>query len=466
MGMLKNYIKSTSGNFAMIAAISVSVLLVAIGATVDFTSAAKKQNALQNMVDNATLAAAQMKNGKPKEMQILVNKMIAQHNTHNWPIKAKVRLENDIVYVDASTQYKTVMMGMVGKDKVGLTANAGAPLSKSTPINLALVLDTTDSMYGDNIRDLKIAANEMVDVMGKSEAKVRMAVVPFGKYVNVGMKNKNAHWIDTTKDGTYTEYEHCYDEQKTIKKRECRGTGQYRNEDIIVDGQYRGTRRIEEQECTPGEYEPTGRRICNMRRTNYTWYGCVGSRQSPDNERAPYASRHIPGIMNERCGTEMLPLVTNLRKVTKTINDLEVKGETYLPSGVIWGWRALQKDAPLTEVQKSYKEKRSTAPINAMVIMTDGQNTLSQNNGQITHNGRNEDNANERTERICEAAKKDNIQIYTVGYRMGAGRGEMEKLLKSCASEQDNFFDAKNAEELKNAFKNIADRLSITRLTI
>jgi len=170
--------------------------------------------------------------------------------------------------------------------------------------------------------------------------------------------------------------------------------------------------------------------------------------------------------MNERCGTEMLPLVKNLRKVTRKINDLEVRGETYMPAGVIWGWRALQKDAPLTEIRNSYKRKRSTDPINAMVVMTDGHNTLSQHNGQITHNGRNEDDANERTERICESAKKDGIQIYTVGYRMGAGRGAMEKLLKSCASEQDNFFDAKNAEELKSAFKNIADRLNMTRLTI
>lgn len=464
--MFKQFKESTSGNFAIIAAISLSVLLVAIGAAVDFTSATNKQQSLQDMVDNATLAAAQIKDGRRKDMQIMVDKVIAQHNTGNWPIKAKVRLKNDVVYVEASTQYKTVLMGMVGKDKVDISADAGAPLSKSTPINLALVLDTTDSMYGDNIRDLKIAAKEMVSVMEDAETDVRMAVIPFGKYVNVGMKNKRAHWIDTSKDGTYREYEHCYNEQRTIKKRECRGTGPYRYEDIIVDGQYRGQRRIEEKECTPGEYEPTGRRICNMRRTNYTWYGCVGSRQSPDNERAPYASRHIPGIMNERCGTEMLPLVKNLRKVTRKINDLEVRGETYMPAGVIWGWRALQKDAPLTEIRNSYKRKRSTDPINAMVVMTDGHNTLSQHNGQITHNGRNEDDANERTERICESAKKDGIQIYTVGYRMGAGRGAMEKLLKSCASEQDNFFDAKSAEELKSAFKNIADRLNMTRLTI
>lgn len=466
-GMLKRFLKSDSGNFAMMAAIGLPVMLVAVGAAVDFSSATKKQQSLQDMVDNATLAAAQIKDGRRDDMQALVDKVIAQHNTQNWPIKAKVRLKNDVVYVDVSTEYKTILMGIVGKDKIDIKADAGAPLAKSTPINLALVLDTTDSMYGDNIRDLKIAAKEMVDVMSESESTVRMSVVPFGKYVNVGMKNKNASWIDTSKDGTYKEYEYCYNERRTVKKRVCCGTGRYRTQDIIVDGQFRGTRRIEEQECTPGIYVPTGRRICEMRQTHYNWYGCAGSRQSPYNERAPHASRDIPGIMNERCGTEMLPLVKNLKKVSRTIDDLEVKGETYLPSGVIWGWRSLQKDTPLTEVRKSYKNKRSNDPINAMVVMTDGENTLSQNNGQITHNGRDSKAANARTSKLCESAKKDGIQIYTVGYRMGGGgRGEMEKLLKSCASEKDNYFDARNAEELKRAFNDIAERLNLTRLTI
>ena len=450
----------------MMGAVVLTVVLLAVGAALDFTSATKKQQSLQDMVDNATLAAAQIKDGRRKDMQIMVDKVIAQHNTQNWPIKAKVSLKDDVVYVEASSEYKTILMGMVGKDKVDIRADAGAPLSKSTPINLALVLDTTGSMAGDNIRDLKVAAKEMVDIMDESESTVRMAVIPFGKYVNVGLKNKNAHWIDTSQDGTFTEYEHCYDERRTIKPRVCRGTGQYRSKDIIVDGQYRGTRRTEIKDCTPGKYKYTGKKICEMRRANYNWHGCVGSRQSPYNEQAPYASRRIPGIMNERCGTEMLPLDKNLRKVSGTIDDLEVDGETYLPAGVIWGWRALQKDAPLTEVTQSYKKKRTNDPINAMVVMTDGENTLSQQKGQITHKGGDKKAANDRTAKLCEAAKKDGIQIYTVGYRMGAGRGEMEKLLKSCASEKDNYFDARNAEELKGAFSDIASRLNITRLSI
>jgi len=465
--MLKRYLKSESGNFAMMAAITLPVMLIAVGTAVDFSSAAKNRQNLQDIVDNATLAAAQMKDGGRKDMQILVDKIIAEHNTQNWPITAKVRLKNDVVYVEASTEYDTILMGIVGKDTVNIKADAGAPLSKSTPINLALVLDTTDSMQGDNIRDLRIAAKEMVTVMGESESSVRIAVVPFGKYVNVGLKNKNANWIDTSKDGTSEDYKYCYDERRTIKKGVCRGTGRYRTSDIIVDGQNRGTRRTEIKNCTPGIYVPTGRRICKRRTTNYKWYGCVGSRQSPYNERAPYASRKIPGIMNESCGTEMLPLVKNLQQVSRKIDDLDVSGETYLPSGIIWGWRALQKEAPLTEIRRSYKKKRSNDPVNAMVVMTDGENTLSQKKGEITHNGRDKKAADERTSELCESAKKDGIQIYTVGYRMGgAGRGDMEKLLKSCASEKENYFDAKNAEELKRAFNDIATRLNITRLSM
>lgn len=462
--MIHKFLKSTRGNMAITTAIGMSTILVAIGAAWDLSATSNKQQSLQDMVDNATLAAAKSKKRKKSELKVIVDKVLAQHNTENWPLRSQISIKDDVLYVKANTSYKTLIMGMVGKKKVAVAADAASPLAIDVPINLALVLDTTGSMAGSNIKDLKSASQSMLDELTGFDSKLRISVVPFGKYVNVGLKQKRANWLDISKDGTFEEREHCYDEQRTIKEPVCTGTGTYSTRDNYSDGVYTGTSRWENKNCTAGEYEPTGNRICEMRRIDYTWHGCVGSRQSPYNEQAPYASRKIPGIMNETCGSEMIPLTSNIKKVERTIKDLTTSGETYLPSGVMWGWRSLQKDQPFTEITKGGKRKLKYAS-NAMVIMTDGENTLSQSSDE-THNARDTDAADKRTAVLCERAKEDDIQIFTVGYRMGTGRGHMETLLRNCATKPTNYFDANSAAELEKAFKAIANSLDFTRLTL
>ncbi len=459
--MFKSFRKSEAGNMAIMMALGVSVLLVGIGAAVDISGTANSRQSLQDMIDNATLAAAKSKSRKRKDLKIIVDKVIAQHNRENWNIKAKVTLKDDVVHVSATTKYDTMIMGIFGRDKINLLAEAASPIAQDTPVNVTLVLDTTGSMAGDNIRDLKVAAKDMIEEFEKFDSKVRMAVVPFGQYVNVGTKRRNATWVDTSKDGTFDEYEHCYDEQRTIKARVCTGTGVMRSRDNYSDGRFTGTSTWEEQSCEPGVYEPTGNRICEMRRTDYTWYGCVGSRENPYNEQAPYASRRIPGIMNVTCGSVMEPLTSNLSKVEDVIDDLTTSGETYLPAGIMWGWRSLQKDLPFTQVKNADKKNAT----NAMVIMTDGENTLSQGSDG-RHDARDTDAANTRTAALCKKAKEDNIQIFTVGYRMGSGREDMETLLKGCATTKGQYYDAGNAAELKKAFKDIANSLDFTRLSM
>lgn len=459
--MVKAFLKSQSGNMGIMMAVSASVLIMGVGAAIDVTGTSNSRQSLQDMVDNATLAAAKSKSKKRKELKLIVDKVIAQHNSENLAIKSKVKVIDNVVYVTATTTYDTMLMGIFGRDKVKLQADAASPVAQETPVNVTLVLDTTDSMTGDNIRDLKVAAKDMIEEFEKFDSKVRMSVVPFGQYVNVGTKRRKATWIDTSKHGTYDEYEHCYDEQRTIKAQVCTGTGEMRSRDNYSDGRFTGTSTWEVKSCEPGVYEPTGNRICEMRRTDYTWYGCAGSRDNPYNEQAPYASRRIPGIMNVTCGSVMEPLTSNLTKVEDVIDDLTTSGETYLPAGVMWGWRSLQKDLPFTQVKNAEKRKAT----NAMVIMTDGENTLSQGSDG-RHDARDTDEANKRTAELCKKAKEDDIQIFTVGYRMGSGREDMETLLKGCATTPGQYYDAGNAAELKKAFKDIANSLDFTRLSM
>ena len=72
-----------------------------------------------------------------------------------------------------------------------------------------LVLDSTGSMAQDGKMDaLKLSAKKFVgDVLKANtyEQRVKVGITPFNRYVNVGLDNRNADWMDVPDDYTTTE---------------------------------------------------------------------------------------------------------------------------------------------------------------------------------------------------------------------------------------------------------------------
>ena len=91
------------------------------------------------------------------------------------------------------------------------------------------------------------------------------------------------------------------------------------------------------------------------------------------------------------------------------------------------------------EAREQAKRNNSTLQ-RVIVFMTDGENNYSKHDVL--------------TWRYCNAAKKQEIQIYTVAFR-APPRGQ--SLLKKCASAPENYFPAGSAEELIAAFKLIGE---------
>ena len=73
---------------------------------------------------------------------------------------------------------------------------------------------------------------------------------------------------------------------------------------------------------------------------------------------------------------------------------------------------------------------------------------------------------NAATLQACTNAKAAGIEIYTVGLTASDGISVTgQQLLQNCSSGSGHFFIAKDGTELRDAFKNIADQLSVLRLT-
>ena len=478
--MFKKYLNNTSGNFGIMFGLAATGLLMGVGVAVDFAGMTSQRQKLQNYIDAAVLAAATSETKDLTELQKVVDERIALMNIDGWDISAPVSIVGDDVVIDASSKYSAVLMGpalkLLGNDtegKMKVGASTAAPFPQNMALNIALVLDTTDSMAGSNIDALKEAAEDLLtDLEGFGDG-VNVSIVPFGQYVNIE-SHKGAAWLDTSQDGASVAFlNEPVETKNVITPSVCTPTGNIiPGKAIIKDGVNVGYRDdIEEKTCTAEVLgDPTTTYRSYYR--NYTWYGCAGSRLDPDNVKVSYDGVQIPGVMEQyytgdlthversaRCGDEMMPLNNNFLDMKALIRSLTTSGETYLPSGLLWGWRALSPSVPFTESASSAKDTTTV-----MIFMTDGFNTRSQE--EEYHDGWNQEAGVNIAADLCKNIKDENINVFTVAYNMPTidDANTTRNMLKKCASHPKQSFDPKDAAELKATFKDIVSSLQKVRL--
>jgi hypothetical protein len=292
-----------------------------------------------------------------------------------------------------------------------------------------------------------------VDLLeGSGSDKVKIGLVPFSNYVNVGMDNRDASWIDVPADSSRTE-NYQYQPQTQTGFRTCTGsverTGTYN-----IDGASSTYTYNELTGCSGADtWENSGPEETRSRTITETWSGCVGSRDSGLHLRdASYASR-IPGLMNTSCAAEILPLTKDYTAIRTRLGELNAKGNTYLPAGLAWGQRALSPQEPYAE--------GATDTIKYLVLMTDGENTLSLNVPE--HNGSDTGETDKDTQRLCTDIKADDITVFTIAFMVDDTA--TQNILKKCASNGTTYFRADDADGLNEAFTSIANSVLSARLT-
>jgi Flp pilus assembly protein TadG len=202
------------------------------------------------------------------------------------------------------------------------------------------------------------------------------------------------------------------------------------------------------------------------------------------------------------CPTPIVPLTTNRPAMISAIQGMQhwMGGGTNQAEGLAWGWRVLSPGAPFTQ-GRPYDDPEN--PVHkVLVLMTDGENT-SLNSGNATHqsdyssyqyrrlwtdyqylsspsvgqpgiaaawrrNGITSATSmvnyiNAREEALCEAIKATGIEIYTIQFRDVST--DNQNRLRDCASGDDHYFQAANAQELQAAFDAIGTGIGNLRLT-
>lgn len=447
--MLKRYLNDTSGNFAIMFSVFGTALLICVAGSIDLMGVQKQKSELQSMTDAAVLAAAATKSDNQAELMKIAQATIDANNFSGTDIKVNLSINNDIISVNANSQYETQLMGVLGMKDIPLQAVSEAPIPRDTPLNIALVLDRTGSMSGANMSSLKTASAKLIDIFDSYDGEVRAGVVPFSDYVNVGLSNRSAKWMDVPDDlSTIGTEEIC------VTKRDLTNEGLCTTETAVSTKDGREF-EVEYQSCPDAAYGAEYEE-CSLPTTSMTWHGCVGSREGTLNKEPDFLNKQFEGLMNIQCGEEILPLTMNITDVKTKIDSLSASGMTYIPAGLIWGWRLLDASEPFDDLTNKEKRRR------ALILMTDGANTRSIE--QPYHTGSDTDTANGLTAELCDSMKKEGIELFTVAYRL-SDSSDTKDVIRVCASSEQFFFDAANTAELEAAFEDIGRSLYEVRLS-
>lgn len=471
--LLKRFRSDERGVFAVIFGVLAIVLVVSSGGVVDFVGVQNARSMAQPALDSATLSL-HSEIDDLTEAQIgdlaesLINERLDALGLTAEVETVNINDDEGTLFIEARFSYQTSFLSLIGIDTINSRIHSEVT-SKSLNIEVALVLDSTASMAGNKLNTLKTAARDLVDELMPDEQNpdIAIALVPFNRYVNIGMSNRNEPGLDIEANYTWTPAgQRCWNTYPNDTRRCDRRRVNY---SCTRDGVPTTCSRWEYYNCTGSRGDPV--RVCRPQYTrNFRWYGCMGSRHiAPfDTVDTNYATDPVPGVVRHWNSCRVTPMteLTNTRAGLRTaISAMRARDSTYIPTGLMWGWRLLSPQAPFAG--KPYNDENKKV----IVLMTDGMNTVSpstvwtanQPGTHRVHRRGNTDEANTKTTQLCNNIADENIVIYTIAFEVSDPT--IRTILSNCAANGGSYFDASNSEELEQAFADIADELQALRIS-
>jgi uncharacterized protein YegL len=303
-------------------------------------------------------------------------------------------------------------------------------------LDVSFVFDSSGSMAGQRLTDLKAAAKTAIDTILPESAveagDVRIGMVAYSTQLNAG-----AFFDNVVESTTYTTYSD-YSWTTNTGGKECTGE----------------TRVVRKNKKNVTEYR------CRFVYVNPYTHTCVWERKGAQalTAAAPGTGAWISPVDEgeQDCpDSEPFPLSNDRDALYDYVDGLGADGYTAGHLGTAWGWYLLAPEWktvwPAESEPLSYTEPDSAK---AMILMTDGAFNKYDDG---THG-----NSSEQAIKLCTEAKKKGIIIYTVAFTTDSAA---IATLKSCASSADFAFSATNGQQLTDAYRAVAASISDLRLS-
>ena len=457
---LARFHREEDGVFVAFSLFVMLIILSVAGIGVDTMRFEMERTRLQNTIDRAVLAAADLD-------QTLTPKAVVEDYfmkagiTNVMPVvDPKTGVGYKSVNAKASKVIKTQFMHMSGVDTLTIPAEATAE-ERVPKVEISLVVDISGSMK-DNSRmvNLKAAGETFVNAVINSSTTNRVSVnfIPYSEHVNVGpeiMDELNVNQVHN--------YSHCIE---------------FDNSDFGYASINKSKTYQQMQHYQWNTYS------IESGNTQNTRYDTVCPRYSY--ERVTAMSQNASALINQ-------------------IKSLKPRAGTQIFLGMKWGAAMLDpsfqtinaKLATLSKADKNFNTRPAaytdSKTLKTIVLMTDGENSSTQRiNSQVYANSSHYAHwdsynfnyylqryvyASQRPywywekysattgdnllEDICDAAKKEGSVIWTVGFET-TEHGEEQ--MRKCASSPSHYFDVEGVQ-IKDAFQSIARQINQLRLT-
>ncbi len=325
---------------------------------------------------------------------------------------------------------------IVSETVIAAGGNAG------TNLEVSLMLDTTGSMDGQKIIDLRDAAKDLVDIVvwdDQSQFTSKVALAPFFQRVNVGEYLARVTNVQTTRNFG----------SDTLKGITC--VTERTGPEAFTDAKPVGNDTLSAYSGDTG----------NTAKNNVANYSADGACMT-----SGWNPVEIPTIM---------PLSSDKVALKDHIGALPAAGATAGSLGTAWAWYLLSPNwhgiwdgpsmpAPYSDLT-TLNNKGQPKLKKVAVLMTDGiYNTFGGGSAD-------EASVSEKAVTLCNNMKAAGITVYTVGFQLEDNQMAIDTL-RACASRGEAetvantsyFFNASSGDELRASFRQIALALSTLRI--
>jgi Flp pilus assembly protein TadG len=423
--LFRRFLKDCSAGIAPILALGIIPLVGTVGAAVDYSRASAVRTAMQVALDSTALMLSKTAKNLSQDQldqkatayfSALFNRPEATDVTVK-PLMTTLDVGSFSLSVSGTAKLSTMFWRLMGQQQFDITAN-GEVIWGIKKLNLALALDNTGSMaQSGKMTALKTAAHNLLTTLqnaATTPGDIKVSIVPFATDVNVGTGNVDASWIDwtdwnaangTCSGGGYTNQTSCQSHTKI---------------------------------WTPANHS--------------TWNGCVYDRDQNNDVLNTATAAGSPATMfrahqASACPASMKTLSYDWTALNSKVDAMTPTGNTNVTIGMALAWQTLSPVAPFTAPAPAPDLQK------VLILLTDGDNT--QNRWSSTQSS-----IDQRTQKVCDNIKADNIQLYTVRVIQGNAT-----LLRGCATNPNMYYQVAQASELDSVFSSIAQKLASLRIS-
>lgn len=396
------------GVTALTFAVSAMVLLAAVFAAIDAARFSAAKVELQDALDAAVLAAAATNSDDQATITRVGSSYMAAQLANNGDMqnmKVTFTLTDKTMTGVATAEVDPIFMDLFTNSLVHLGASSEVQRGKDQTLELALVLDTTGSMAGNKISTLKQAAKSLVTKLstGAPAGAVKVGVVPFATYVNMGVASRNQAWANVPADQGSSKFKGCY------------GSPPYPQ----------NVRDSDSGRRYPGFLNLT----CSKQVTPLT--GSASTVTSAIDALSASGNTYIPAGL--AWGFNMLSPQAPITDAAA----YDTTGPNRKPRKAL----LLMTDGANTALMRVNGDHEGTPSYGARAVQTDTY-----------------------TSELCANIKAQKIEIYAVAFDIGSDT-VARNLVKSCATDSTHFYDAANSADLIAAFDAIAASLQALRIS-